>query len=134
MKKAVSVVCLSVMLSSIGLPQAFSAEIKPLSKLTTEKAEAASVAGKSYSYYLSKKQTKKVYRSMKDAQNVSLYASIFAGVIPGGIATSVGIALSGNSVGQKEIEKAYHKNMRLKVTYKYGVTMSLNTTTFKAVK
>ncbi|WP_409302905.1 hypothetical protein [Peribacillus sp. SCS-155] len=125
MKKFIIGSCLALAIST-GVPA--------ITNIGVHETEAASVAGKSYSYYLSKSQAKSVYKSMKKAEKVGGWASIFLGLIAKGQAASVGVALSASSVGKKEVEKAYHKGMRLKVTYTYGVTMSLNKTTFKAVK
>lgn len=125
MKKFIICICLAL-IASLGAPA--------ITNIGVDKAEAASVAGKSYTYYISKSNVKTLYKNMKKAQSVGGWASIGVGLIPGGQAAAIGIALGSSSVGKKEIEKAYHKNMRLKVTYTYGVTMSTNKTTFKAVK
>lgn len=68
---------------------------------------------------------------MRNAEKYGNWASIAVGLVPGGVAAGIALALSTSTVGKREVEKAYWWDKRLKVTYTYGVTMSLNTTTFK---
>lgn len=110
-----------------------------ITNINTRMVEMGSGTGSSSSkelvYYLSKSQVKEVYKAMKNAQTTGLWAGIFTSFIPGANATvaGIGIALSSNAAGRQEVEKAYHNGMRLKITQKYGISMSLNTVTFKAV-
>lgn len=135
MKKMISVVCLALSVSVIGLPGVSSGGTQtqnPISLLSApETAEAASVVGKSHVYYLSVAQSKNLYTSMKNAEKYGGQISIPLGVLP---VVGAAAALSASSVNKRAVEKAYHNKLRLKVTHTYGVTMSLNTTTFTAVK
>lgn len=134
LKKLMSVVCLALLVSVFGLPGVSNGgtqnAVPLLSNLGPETAEA-SVAGKSHVYYLSKTQVKSLYKSMKNAERYGGLISIPVSVVP---VAGAAMALSASSVGKKQVEKAYHNNLRIKVTHTYGVTMSLNKTTFTAVK
>lgn len=130
-KKLIISICFALVVSFISLSPISSQIANPIGP---DKVEASSVVGKSHTYYISKKNVKDLYKSMKRAEKVGGWSSILTGLIPGGQAAAIAMALSSSSVRKAEVEKAYHKNMRLKVTYTYGITMSSNKTTFKAVK